>query len=98
MDSFSRTEGKTDQFKGNLKEKVGSTLGNDSMEREGAQQNISGNAQETAANASGYVQGLSDQISGAVKGAYNSLTGNSADEVGDKAQQKKGEAQEKFNS
>jgi uncharacterized protein YjbJ (UPF0337 family) len=68
------------------------------MEAEGKTQRGSGQAQETAANVTGYVQGVADQVTGAVKGAYNSLTGNTGDEAANKAQEKKGEAQQSFNS
>ncbi|KAL0082341.1 hypothetical protein J3Q64DRAFT_1239762 [Phycomyces blakesleeanus] len=98
IDTPSRTDGKTDQFKGNVKETVGSAVGNDSLKREGNTQNSTGHVEETTAKTTGYVQGLTDQVSGAVKGAYNSLTGNTTDEAGNKVEQKKGEAQKNFNS
>ncbi|KAI8874962.1 hypothetical protein K501DRAFT_245628 [Backusella circina FSU 941] len=94
----SKTEGKKDQFVGNVKETVGSAVGNESLQSEGTTQRGSGQVQETAANVTGYVQGAVDQTMGAVKGAYNALTGNSTDEAAAKVQKKKGEAQQEVNS
>ncbi|KAI8889962.1 hypothetical protein K501DRAFT_237577 [Backusella circina FSU 941] len=94
----SKTDAKKDQFVGNVKENVGGVLGNESMETEGQTQRGRGQAQETAANVSGYVQGVAEQVTGAVKGAYNSLTGNTTDEAANKVQQKKGEAQQDINA
>jgi uncharacterized protein YjbJ (UPF0337 family) len=94
----SKSEGKKDQFVGNIKETVGSAVGNESLQSEGTAQHGSGEVQETAATVSGYVQGAVDQTVGAVKGAYNALTGNTADEASAKVQKKKGEAQQEFNS
>ncbi|KAI8879179.1 hypothetical protein K501DRAFT_287503 [Backusella circina FSU 941] len=94
----SRTDAKKDQFAGNVKDTLGSAVGNERMQAEGQAQHGSGQTQETAANTKGYVEGMADQVAGAVKGAYNSLAGNTGDEAANKAQQKKGEAQTSFNS
>lgn len=98
MSSPSRTEAKKDQFVGNVKENIGSAVGNESLEAKGKTQNNAGVVQETAATVQGYVAGAADQVVGAVKGAYNSLTGDTSAEVGNKVQEKKGEAQKTFNS
>ncbi|KAG2237272.1 hypothetical protein BDF21DRAFT_411142 [Thamnidium elegans] len=94
----SRTMSKKDQFVGSVKENTGAAVGNESLEARGKAQNNAGDVQETAANVQGYVQGAADQVAGAVKGAYNSLTGNTTEEVGNKFQRKKGEAQKEYNS
>lgn len=98
MSSPSRTEAKKDQVVGNVKENIGSTVGNESLEAKGKTQNNAGVAQETAATVQGYVEGAIDQVSGAVKGAYSSISGNTIGEAGNKVQEKKGEAQKTFNS
>lgn len=98
MSSPSRTEAKKDQFVGNVKENVGSAVGNESLEAEGKTQNNAGAIQETAATVQGYVTGAVDQVAGAVKGAYNALTGDTTAEAENKVQEKKGEAQKAFNS
>ncbi|KAI8353247.1 hypothetical protein EDC96DRAFT_517317 [Choanephora cucurbitarum] len=93
MDSPSRTDAKKDQFVGDVKQNVGSAVGNESLESKGQAQNAAGHGQETAATLTDYVKGTADQVAGAVKGAYNSLTGNTTSEAGNKVQEKKGEAQ-----
>ena len=94
----SKTEGRKDEFVGNVKEKTGRAVGNESLQAEGASQNLAGTVQNQAAVVSGYVQGAADQLSGAVKGAYNALTGDSVGEAQNKVQEKTGEAQKTFNS
>lgn len=98
MSTPSRTEAKKNQYVGQAKESAGYVLGNESLESKGKTQANTGHAEETAANVTGYIQGAADQVTGAVKGAVNALTGNTFGEVGNKAQEKKGEAQKSFNS
>ncbi|KAI8378005.1 uncharacterized protein BYT42DRAFT_497603 [Radiomyces spectabilis] len=98
VDTPSKSDAKMDKGIGNIKETAGSAVGNQSLENKGKAQHGEGQTQETAANITGYVQGMANQASGAVKGAINSLTGNTTEETGNKAEKKKGEAQQSFYS
>ncbi|CAO3654685.1 hypothetical protein MBANPS3_009963 [Mucor bainieri] len=83
MSSPSKTEAKKDQFVGNVKENVGSAVGNESLEAKGTAQKS---------------DGAYDQAAGAVQGVVNSLTGNNSGEAEAKVQEKKGEAERKINT
>lgn len=78
-------------------ENVGHAVGNQSLEGKGRAQHSSDAVEEVAANIEGFVTGAYDQAAGAMKGAYNSPTRNSGSEAVNKAQEKKGEAQKKWN-
>ncbi|KAI8642807.1 hypothetical protein BD408DRAFT_415967 [Parasitella parasitica] len=94
----SKTDAKTDQFIGNVKEKVGYAVGNERLRGEGKAQNGQGQVEEQAATTLGYVQGLTTQVTGAVQDAVNSLVGNNSGQASAKVEQKKGEAQKEMNS
>ncbi|KAG2198920.1 hypothetical protein INT46_008252 [Mucor plumbeus] len=98
MSSPSKTEAKKDQFVGNVKENVGSAVGNESLEAKGTAQKSDGNVQEIAANVQHFVQGAYDQAAGAVQGVVDSITGNNSGEAEAKVQEKKGEAERKINT
>lgn len=80
-DSADRTQGSWDQTIGSGKETVGNLLGNESLKKEGREQNASGQAQEAKGQLSDLGSGIGDRVTGAVGGAYAGLTGNKEDEA-----------------
>ncbi|KAL9549468.1 hypothetical protein MBANPS3_005196 [Mucor bainieri] len=85
----SKTDAKTDQLVGTVKENVGYAVGNERLRGEGKAQHGQGQVEEQAATTLGYVQGLTSQVTGAVQGAVNSLVGNNSGEASAKVEQKK---------
>ncbi|OZJ02192.1 hypothetical protein BZG36_04758 [Bifiguratus adelaidae] len=89
MSEPTRTSGQTDSTFGNVKQNVGSALGNESMQAKGAAQQTHGDAEYKGAQNKQYGEGFVDKVTGGIKDAVGSLTGNhsmQAEGKGDKAQ------------
>lgn len=76
VDNEDRTQGKKDQTIGSGKEFVGNLFGNDSLTREGKQQNASGEGQEAFGQVKNYVGGAADRVTGTIGAAAANLVGN----------------------
>lgn len=59
---------------------MGNLLGNESLKKEGREQNASGQAQEAKGQLSDLGSGIGDRVTGTIGSAYSGLTGNKADQ------------------
>lgn len=75
MDSPSKTDAKMDKAAGTVKETAGDVVGNERLRAEGQAQHGQGQAQEMAANVTGFVKGIAEKTQDAVKGMMDSITG-----------------------
>ncbi|KAJ1649530.1 hypothetical protein IWQ61_009418 [Dispira simplex] len=88
----SKTHGNYEAAAGTTQNKVGETLGNESMQAKGKTRNVQGRAEHTQAENQGYAQGMMDRMSGAIKSSLHGLTGNRESEALAEEQRDRGEA------
>ena len=93
----SKVNGNLSAAAGAVKENVGYTLGNRSMEAQGAADRAKGNAEVEAAKAKGYSEGVMDNVTGAVKNAAGQTVGNERLRAEGEAQRLKGKAEKEAN-
>ncbi|ORX91919.1 DNA binding protein [Basidiobolus meristosporus CBS 931.73] len=83
---------------GYVQETVGSVLGNEQMQAEGATKQPQADAEYEAAQAQGYAQGAGEKLKGNVKDTVGSAIGNEHMQAEGKASATRGEARLNFNS
>ncbi len=75
-DNPDRTQGAWDQTIGSGKETVGNLLGDESLKRQGREQNLQGQGQEAKGQLSDFGNGVGDRVKGTMGSAAAGLTGN----------------------
>lgn len=76
QDSSDRTTGSYNQTMGSAKESLGNMIGNESLRRDGIQQNQEGKGQEAKGQLSDLGHGMAGRAQGALGGAMAGLTGD----------------------
>ncbi|TIA41510.1 hypothetical protein D6C78_01721 [Aureobasidium pullulans] len=90
-----RSEGSWNQTVGSGKEALGNLVGNESLKKQGVQQNAEGKEQEAKGQLNDLGSGIADRVSGTVGGAVASVTGNQADKAKYEAKHDEGKTQQR---
>lgn len=80
---------------GSAKEFVGNAIGNESLKKQGIEQNRQGQAQEAQGQLSDLSQGLKDRVGGTVTGAVAGLTGDQTTQDAAQRQHDEGKARQR---
>jgi len=91
------SHGQKEKVKGNVKETVGTVVGNERMEAEGKAQKLKGEAEVQTAKSQEYSKGLYEQSTGALKENIGWAVGNEQMEAEGKVTKLKGEARKSAN-
>ncbi|KAJ6535153.1 hypothetical protein B0H19DRAFT_1185141 [Mycena capillaripes] len=95
--SASQTNGQINSVVGTAKEVVGNMTGMQSMQNNGKEQHMKGEAEQKTAQAQEYGSGMLDRATGAVKQAVGAVTGDSTQEATGKMQNAAGQAKTEAN-
>ncbi|KAH8828686.1 hypothetical protein DL96DRAFT_1595355 [Flagelloscypha sp. PMI_526] len=82
---------------GNVQETVGKTLGSDSMQRSGYENQAQADAQMNQSKAKGYAEGTGDRIQGKFQSVGGAITGDKSQQHKGDYHQTKGDAQQEWN-
>ncbi|KAJ6535142.1 hypothetical protein B0H19DRAFT_964113 [Mycena capillaripes] len=94
---FSQTSGQIDSVVGTAKEAVGNMTGMQSMQKDGKEQHMKGEAEQKTAQAQEYGSGMLDRASGAIKEMAGGLMGDSTQKAEGKMQNAAGQAKTEAN-
>jgi len=98
MTGPSKTSGNANSITGAIKQNVGSLLGNERMQAEGASTRAQGNAEYKGAQAQGYTEGALDSTGGSIKKNIGAALGNESMRAGGASTEAKGDAKKSWNS
>ncbi|KAK9830218.1 hypothetical protein WJX72_010411 [[Myrmecia] bisecta] len=94
----SKTSGNIKAATGAVKQNVGSALGNEQMQAEGAGKRAEGNTEHKTAEAKGYAEGAGDSLLGGIKNTAGKIFGNEQMQAEGKGREMKGDAKKAVNS
>jgi len=90
MDRPSEFTGQNQEALGHTKERIGQFVDAPGLEQEGQAQKVSGQHEQTAAHAAGYLRGATDKVTGGAKEMWGKVTGNEQTQLGGEAQRRQG--------
>ncbi|KAK9814548.1 hypothetical protein WJX72_007726 [[Myrmecia] bisecta] len=93
----SKTSGNIKAAVGAVKENVGSAIGNEQMQAEGAAKRAEGNTEYKTAQAKGYAEGAADSLVGGLKNTAGKVLGNEQMQAEGKGRELKGDAKKAAN-
>lgn len=80
-----------------MKESLGNTFNNHSLQQKGAAEHAAGEAEKSTARAQGYGEGAGDRVTGKKEQVVGAVTGDRSQEASGNLRQEKGNAKQDVN-